>query len=65
MYKDDIIAEVWRNRDAYAQRHNHNLDEIVADLRKREQAHPDRIVDRRALRTAASNVHKQSIKQFD
>jgi hypothetical protein len=58
MYKDDIIAEVWRNRDAYAQRHNHNLDEIVADLRKRERAHPDRIVDRRALRTAASNVHK-------
>ena len=45
MYKDEIIAEVWRNRDAYARKHNYNLDEIVADLRKREQAHPDRIVD--------------------
>ena len=32
MYRDDIIAEVWRNRDAYVQRHNHNLDEIVTDL---------------------------------
>ena len=47
MYKDEIIAEVWRNRDAYARKHNHNLDEIVADLRKREQSHPDRVVDLR------------------
>ena len=47
MYKDDIIAEVWRNREAYAQKHNHNLDEIVADLRRREQSHPDRVVDLR------------------
>ena len=58
MYKDDIIAEVWRNRDAYAQRHNHNLEEMVADLRKREQAHPDRVVDRRAQRTITSKVQK-------
>ncbi len=47
MYKDDIISEVWRNRDAYARKHNYNLDEIVADLRRREQSHPDRIVDLR------------------
>ncbi|MBT3296652.1 MAG: hypothetical protein HN383_15395 [Verrucomicrobia bacterium] len=45
MYKDEIISEVWRNRDAYARKHNYNLDEIVADLRKREQVHPDQIVD--------------------
>lgn len=53
MYKDNIIAEVWRNRDAYARKHNYNLDEIVADLRKREQAHPDRVVNLRN-RTKAS-----------
>ncbi len=47
MYKDDIISEVWRNRDAYARKHHYNLDEIVADLRRREQSHPDRIVDLR------------------
>lgn len=46
MYKDEIIAEVWRNREAYAQAHHNNLDEIVADLRKRQQAHPERIVNR-------------------
>ena len=51
MHKDEIIAEVWRNRDAYAREHHNNLDEIVADLRRREKAHPARIVDRRAHRT--------------
>jgi hypothetical protein len=46
MYQDEIIAEVWRNRDSYAKTHNFNLDEIVADLRRREQSHPERLVDR-------------------
>jgi len=59
MYKDEIIAEVWRNRDAYARKHHNNLDEIVADLRKREKSHPDRIVNRRFHRTA-SNLQKQT-----
>ena len=56
MYKDDIIAEVWRNRDAYARKHHHDLSEIVADLQKREREHPQRVVDRRARRTTESNA---------
>jgi hypothetical protein len=56
MYKDEIIAEVWRNRDAYTQAHHNNLNEIVADLRKREQMHPHRLVDRRVRRTTESNT---------
>jgi hypothetical protein len=56
MYKDEIIAEVWRNRDAYAQAHHHNLNEIVADLRQREREHPERVVDRRPRRTTESNA---------
>ena len=56
MYSDEIISEVWRNRDAYTQAHHHNLDEIVADLRRREQEHPQRVVDRRENRTVASMV---------
>jgi len=48
MYTDEIIEEVWRNRDAYVRKHHNNLDEIVDDLRKREKEHPDRIVDRRS-----------------
>ncbi len=56
MYKDEIISEVWRNRDAYAKKHNHNLDRIVADLRKREQAHPERMVDLRHRTKACSPI---------
>jgi len=56
MYKDEIIAEVWRNRDAYARAHHHNLNDIVADLRKRQQEHPQRVVDRRAHRTTESKA---------
>ena len=53
MHKDEIIAEVWRNRDAYAEKHHHNLAEIVADLQKRQKRKGYRLVDRRD-RTKAS-----------
>ena len=56
MYKDEIISEVWRNRDAYAREHHYSLDEIVADLRRRQQEHPQRVVDRRDRRTIASTL---------
>ena len=56
MYKDEIIEDVWRNRDAYAQEHHHDLNEIVADLQKREREHPQRVVDRRARRTTESST---------
>lgn len=46
-YQDEIIAEVWKNREAYASRHNHNLREIVADLQKRQQTPFSRLVDLR------------------
>jgi hypothetical protein len=58
MYKDDIITEVRQNRDAYAREHHYNLDEIVADLRKREQSHPGRVVARRTSLAPASKTQK-------
>jgi len=56
-YKDEIIAEVWQNREAYATRFHHNLREIVTDLRKRQQSPLTSLVDRRR-RTTDSNVQK-------
>ena len=50
MYKDEIIAEVWRNRDAYVAQHQHDLKEIVKDLRRWEEEHPSKVVDRRPQR---------------
>jgi len=54
MVEDEILREVWRNRDAYAEKHHHNLDEIVRDLQKREKKSPLKLVDRRKRR------HKRS-----
>jgi len=47
MYKDEIIAEVWRNRDSYAEEHHHSLAEIVADLQVRQKRLECKLVDRR------------------
>lgn len=47
MYSDEIIAEVWRNRDAYAARYHYSLDEMVADLRERQKRPGCKLVDRR------------------
>lgn len=44
---DEIIAEVWRIRDAYTRDHGHDLAAICDDLRRRQEAHPERLVDRR------------------
>ena len=51
MYRDEIIAEVWRNRDAYVEKHHHNLEEIVQDIQKRQKTHHSKVVDRRRHRT--------------
>jgi hypothetical protein len=50
LYEDEIIAEVWRNRDAYVQEHQHDLKKIVEDLRRWEKEHPSKVVDRRRQR---------------
>lgn len=54
MYQDEIITEVWQNRDAYAKRHHNNLDEIIADLSKRQKSHRAKVVDRRPHRRTGS-----------
>jgi len=47
MYSDEIISEVWRNRDAYVEQHQHDMKQIINDLKKRQQNSQHKIVDRR------------------
>lgn len=47
MHRDEIMEEVWRNRDAYVARHHHNLQEILKDLLKRQERPHSVVVDRR------------------
>jgi hypothetical protein len=54
MCKDEIMEEIWRNRDAYAQKHRHDLDEMVRDLQQRQRKSPLKMVDRRKRRNKRS-----------
>lgn len=45
--KNEILEELWRSRDAFAQRHNYDLDAMVAALQEVERRHPEKVVDRR------------------
>jgi DNA-binding winged helix-turn-helix (wHTH) protein len=49
MYKDEIIDEVWKNRKAYVERHHHDLEEIISDLKARQKQSDRLIVDRRSM----------------
>ena len=53
MCRDEIIVEVWRNRDAYVDRLHRSLDEIVEDLRRRQDNPHTTLVDRRNYRSEA------------
>lgn len=47
MYKDEIIEEVWRNRDAYVETHSNDLPKIIADLVRRQKESQGLLADRR------------------
>ncbi len=49
MYKDEIIEEVWKNRKAYVDRHNHNLEQMIEDLMIRQKQSDRKIIDRRSM----------------
>jgi hypothetical protein len=46
MVEDEILREVWRNRDAFAKRHRYDLDAMVEELRRMERQSPNKLVDR-------------------
>lgn len=48
MQTDPVVDEVRRIRHAYAERFGFDLRAMAADLRKKEQEHPDRLVSFRA-----------------
>jgi hypothetical protein len=45
--KNEIMQEVWHNRDEFAKEHDYNLDEMVAALQEMEKHPLTRMVDRR------------------
>lgn len=53
---DEIITEVWKNRDDYAASHHYDLKEIVADLKNRQRNPHTQIVDRRSKKTLSQSI---------
>jgi hypothetical protein len=47
MRKNEILEEVWRNRDEFAREHNYDLDAMVAALQEMEKHPLTKVVDRR------------------
>lgn len=45
--KNEILSEVWQNRDEFAKRHNYDLNAMVATLQEMEQHPLNAIVDKR------------------
>jgi hypothetical protein len=45
--KNEILIDVWRNRDEFAKRHNYDLDKMVETLQKMECSAKNPLVDRR------------------
>lgn len=46
MYKDEIIAQVWANREAYVAKHSHDIS-MIKELMKRQKISTRPLVDRR------------------
>lgn len=44
--KNEILLEVWQNRDEFARRHHYNLDAMVAELQEMERHPWSTVVDR-------------------
>lgn len=58
MYRDEIIDEVWKNRDSYTSKHHHDLAEMVAELKIRQERPGCILVDRRDRKSAQFGIDK-------
>jgi len=45
--KNEILEEVWVNRDKFAKEHHYDLDKIVSSLQEMEKHPLSTVVDRR------------------
>jgi hypothetical protein len=49
MRKNEILEEIWRNRDEFARGYNNDLDAMVAALLEMEKHALNEVVDRRQI----------------
>ncbi len=44
MYQNEILEEIHKNREEYAESFNYDLNAIFRDLKNKQNAHPEKIV---------------------
>ncbi len=44
--ENELLEEIWINRDEFAKEHHYNLDEIVSSLQKKEEHPLSTVIDR-------------------
>lgn len=44
MYKDEVVAEIHKNREEYAMSFDYDLNAIFQDLKNKQKAHLQKIV---------------------
>ncbi len=49
MYTDNIIKEVWGNRESYVSEHHHDMSEIMNDLMMRQKNSNRTVVNRYSI----------------
>lgn len=60
MRRNEILEEVWRNRDEFAREHNYDLDAMLATLQEMEKHPLTEVVDlRRQNAGGATKKHEQ------
>jgi hypothetical protein len=62
--KNEILQEVWRNRDAFARENNYDLNAMVAALQEMEKHPLTRTVDRRK-QTSTESVNPKRNKRLN
>jgi hypothetical protein len=65
MWKDPIVEEIHAVREEIARRFNYDLGEIIADIRKRQEANPGRVVRKEDLARRRAGLEGQNVERED
>jgi hypothetical protein len=57
--KNEILDEVWHNRDEFARKYNYGIDAMVTALQEMEKKPLSRIIDRRGHGSKKTPKHNQ------
>lgn len=65
MYRDPIVAEIHRTREQHCQQFHGDLHQLFADVKQREQQHPEKVVNLRATPPPSCQEMRLSCPRLD